>query len=416
MGSSPRLQDNIGGSRYGTLSFQADLVDPRSERTKFEYGVKSSTQLDNTYLDVYVTSPTVGTDVRDSSLSNDYDITNLINAAYFNWSQKLGERWSMMAGLRFEQTWFKTLLKDSGKEFSYIYPDGTENLGRALFPSLYLVRRWADSDREFQINFSRKIQRPNHWQIIPFIMFSDARNVRIGNPTLAPEMSNLAEANHLLPFLKGKGTWLTSVFGRYTTDVITGYATPLASDTTILLNTFINGSFSATGGWENIIKLEPTPGLQLTFSGTVQYTDIALRSSEGDVRNRGTNWEAKAVANYRFKKVWTVQLNGEYESPEIQAQGRRLAQYGMDASVSRDFAKRLTAVVSVNDIFYTRRWGSIVDTPYLYQESFRRREQRFIRFTLTWKFGEQNTSLFRKRSGQIRPSSGAGSDGGEGDF
>ncbi|MBK6368781.1 MAG: outer membrane beta-barrel protein [Flavobacteriales bacterium] len=416
LGSSPRLQDNIGGSRYGTLSFQADLVDPRSERTKFEYGVKSSTQLDNTYLDVYVTSPTVGTDVRDSSLSNDYDITNLINAAYFNWSQKLGERWSMMAGLRFEQTWFKTLLKDSGKEFSYIYPDGTENLGRALFPSLYLVRRWADSDREFQINFSRKIQRPNHWQIIPFIMFSDARNVRIGNPTLAPEMSNLAEANHLLPFLKGKGTWLTSVFGRYTTDVITGYATPLASDTTILLNTFINGSFSATGGWENIIKLEPTPGLQLTFSGTVQYTDIALRSSEGDVRNRGTNWEAKAVANYRFKKVWTVQLNGEYESPEIQAQGRRLAQYGMDASVSRDFAKRLTAVVSVNDIFYTRRWGSIVDTPYLYQESFRRREQRFIRFTLTWKFGEQNTSLFRKRSGQARPSSGAGSDGGEGEF
>lgn len=39
-----------------------------------------------------------------------------------------------------------------------------------------------------------------------------------------------------------------------------------------------------------------------------------------------------------------------------------------------------------------------MDTPYLYQESFRRREQRFIRFTLTWKFGEQNTSLFRKRS------------------
>jgi hypothetical protein len=40
-------------------------------------------------------------------------------------------------------------------------------------------------------------------------------------------MSNLAEVNHLLPFLKGKATWLTSVFGRYTTDVITSYATPL---------------------------------------------------------------------------------------------------------------------------------------------------------------------------------------------
>lgn len=45
LGSSPRLQDDLGGSRYGTLSFQADLVDPRSERTKFEYGVKSSAQI-----------------------------------------------------------------------------------------------------------------------------------------------------------------------------------------------------------------------------------------------------------------------------------------------------------------------------------------------------------------------------------
>ena len=45
--------------------------------------------------------------------------------------------------------------------------------------------------------------------------------MQIGNPTIAPEMSNLAEANHLLPFWNGKATWLTSVYGRYTTDVIT---------------------------------------------------------------------------------------------------------------------------------------------------------------------------------------------------
>ncbi len=412
--TSPRLQDNLGGSRYGTLTYQLDFVNPVKDGTKFEYGVKSNTRLDNTYLDVYVSSPTIGTSVLDTSLSNDYDITDLINAAYFNWSQRLTDRWSLMAGLRFEQTWFKTKLKDTDEEFSYIYPDGTKNLGRAIFPSVFFVRRWADSERELQVNFSRKIQRPNHWQIIPFIMFSDARNLRIGNPTLAPEMSNLAEVNHLLPFLKGKATWLTSVFGRYTTDVITGYATPLPSDTTILLNTFINGSYSATGGWENILKLSPMEGMQVTLSGTLQFTDIALRNSQDDVRNKGSNWEAKAVVNYRIKKVWSVQLNGEYESPNIQAQGRSLAQYGLDASVSRDFTKKLTGVVSVNDVFYTRRWGNIVDTPYLYQESFRRREMRFVRFTLTWKFGEQNTSLFRKRSNQARPEPGTG--GGDQDF
>lgn len=86
--------------------------------------------------------------------------------------------------------------------------------------------------------------------------------MRVGNPALAPEMSNLMEMNHLLPFWKGKATWLTSAFARYTTDVITSYARPLAEDSTVLLNTFINGSTSTSGGWENVFKVDPIQGLQ----------------------------------------------------------------------------------------------------------------------------------------------------------
>lgn len=49
---------------------------------------------------------------------------------------------------------------DKDQRFSYIYPDGTNDLGKALFPSLFLVRRWDDGVREFQVNFSRKINAP----------------------------------------------------------------------------------------------------------------------------------------------------------------------------------------------------------------------------------------------------------------
>lgn len=414
LSDSPRLQDNLGGSRYDTYNLQADFVDPVKEGTKLEYGLKSQTRFDNTYLNVRVTSPSIGTSVLDTALSNDFDITDLINAAYFNWSQQLTARWSMMAGVRLEATWFETELRGKDQRFSYKYPDGTTDLDRALFPSLYFVRRWEGSQREFQVNFSRKISRPRFWQVTPFIMFSDARNVRIGNPTIAPEMSNLAEVNHLLPFLKGKATWLTSVYGRYSNDVITSFASPLSTDSTILLNTFVNGSFSTTAGWENILKVDPMQGLQITLSGTLQYTDVALTREQGDARNQGTNWDSKLVVNYRFLKDWTMQVNGEYESPEIQPQGRSLSQYGVDASVGHDFNRKLTGVLSVNDVFFTRRWGNRVDTPFIYQENFRRREMRFVRFTLTWKFGEQNMSLFRKRGSQPRQDPGSG--GGEMDF
>jgi hypothetical protein len=416
MEGTPRLQDNIGGSTYDEITFQSDHVDPVNDRTKLEWGVKGQYKLDNTFINVYLTTPAIGENVLDTSLTNDYAITDIINAAYFNWSRKLSDKWSVQAGLRFEQTWFVTELRGKDQTFSYKYPDGLENIERAIYPALYFSRKWADSTRELQLNFSRKINRPRFWQIMPFIMFSDSRNVRIGNPTIAPELSNIGEVNHLLPFLKGKASWLTSVYTRYTADVITSYATPLPTDTTILLNTFVNGSHEMTGGWENVLKIEPFQGFQFTLSGLLQYTNVALNAAQGGARNEGTNWEAKALVSYRFLKDWTIQLNGEYESPEITPQGRRMEQYYMDASLSHDFNKRLTGVVSVSDVFYTNRWGNILDTPYLYQENFRRREQRFIRFTLTWKFGEQNASIFRRNRNQQPQREPGGGGGGEGDF
>ncbi len=412
MSGMQRSQENIGGSDLHQFGGQLDVIRPMGDN-KLEWGLKGSYKLDHTWLYVSVLAPPSTEAVRDTALSNDYDITDIVNAAYVNWSRKVSERWSIQAGLRFEQTWFETDLRGKDQTFSYKYPNGGDDLVKALFPGIYLSRKWDGSMRELQVNFSRKIERPRFWQIMPFIMFSDARNLRIGNPTLAPEFSNIAEINHLLPFMKGKASWFTSLYGRYTEDVITGFSAPLAADSAILLNTFVNGSSSSTAGWEHVLKLEPLARFQITLSGSLRYTNVALSSSNGGTRNEGFNWDTKLLLAYRFgsKGNWNAQLNGEYESPDIQPQGRTLAQYGLDASMGHDLTRKLSAVVSVNDVFFTRQWGNVLETPRLYQENFRRREMRFVRFTLTWKFGEQNTSLFRRRSDQQRREPGGGGGG-----
>ncbi|MBL7963098.1 MAG: TonB-dependent receptor [Flavobacteriales bacterium] len=406
--NSPRAQENLGGSTYDQLSFQLDVAEPLNERTKIEWGAKANWKLDNTYLNVFVTSPQVGDRVKDSTLSNDFRITDIINAVYGNWIHKLNDHWSLQAGLRFEQTWFVTDVLDKDLQFSYKYPNGLEDLERALFPALYLVRRW-DDQREVQFNFSRKISRPNFWQIMPFIQISDSRNIRIGNPVLAPELSNMAEVNYLLPFMNGKSSWLTSAFGRYTDGVITQYAFPLPADSNILVSTFVNGDASWSTGWENTLRVEPIKGLQATLSGTVQYTSVALGGAQAGTRNEGFIWNSKLVVSYRMPDGWSMQANGEYEGPRIIPQGTTLPQYGLDLSVSKEFNKRLQAVLSVNDVFYTRRWGNTLETDTFIQENYRRREQRFARLTVTWRFGEQNTSLLRRR--QQRREGGGEGDG-----
>lgn len=413
MAFSPRTQENIGGAFLNGIRLQFDVTDPINARTKLEWGAMGSYTDDNTWLFVYQNSPLIGQNILDTNQTNDYFITDMVNAAYVNVSRQLNDRWAFQGGLRFEQTFFEAELGETGETIGYRYPDGGKDLAKAIFPAAYLVRRWADSSRELQLNFSRKIQRPRFWQIMPFIMFADSRNIRIGNPAVAPEMTNMAELNHLLPLQKGKGSWLSSLYGRYIEDVISQVAFPLETDPDILVNTFVNGRGAFEYGWENTLRLEPIKGLVTTLSGTLEYVNVELAGLQGAIVNNGLNWDAKLLVSYELPKGWMLQANGDYRSPRIIPQGTRISNYGMDLSLAKDLNKQWNVVLNVNDVFFTRRWGQAYDTPTFIQEDFRRREMRFARLTVTWRFGERDASLFRRRGPQRQEPSLRGGGGQE---
>lgn len=409
-----RTQTSTGSTEGDQFTWQFDKADPRNERTKFDYGLRSNVRMERSILEV-ITATDTSDAQADPDLSNDYRITDVVNAAYINWTHKLNVNWGVQAGLRAEQTWFEADVRGPAdgrrNTFTYKYPNGTDDIAKALFPALYFSRKWEGS-REFQINFSRKINRPNFFQVMPFIMFSDTRNIRLGNPALAPEFINLAEVNHLLPFKKNpRSNWLSSIFLRHTDNVITSFAYPLPESNEILVNSWINGDESITYGWENTVKLELTKTAQLTFGGTVQYVEIGV----GTLRRSGWMGNAKANFNMRLPKDWSFQINGEYEGKRPQPQGYAIPNGGVDVSASKDFGTHWSTQLTVNDVFYTRLWGTILDTPNLYQETERRREMRFVRVNLTWKFGVQDASLFRRRDRSTQRRD-PGAAGGEGDF
>ncbi|HMU14449.1 MAG: outer membrane beta-barrel protein [Bacteroidetes bacterium] len=411
-----RTRITTGVSDADRLTWQFDMADPRSERTRSNYGLRSNVNVQRSLLDVVSGSDT-SVAAPDPSLSNDYRITDIVNAAYFNWTRKLGTHWGMQAGVRFEQTWFEADVRDpSGtrhQKYTYNYPASWSGIGRALFPAIYLSRKWEGSSREFQVNVSRKIERPNFFQVMPIIMSSDTRNVRIGNPALAPEFITLAEVNHLLPFRKDKrSNWLTSVFARYTDNVITGWAYPMPTDSNVLVNSWINGRDSWTWGWENAVKLDLFKSTQLTLSGTMQYVEIAA-GPPFNGRKSGWMGSAKANLSIRLPKDWSIQINGEYEGKRPQPQGYRIPNGGMDVSLSKDLGNHWNVQATMEDVFYTRLWGTIIETPYLYQESYRRHSMRNARVSVSWKFGEQDASLFRRRGEGPRRDPGSESTPGE---
>jgi outer membrane receptor protein involved in Fe transport len=388
---------NTGSSLNDMYNFQLDFVNPINEYTKFETGVKSNyshsqNNQDNSF------KLFADADYRpDTSLTNHYSIDNLVTAAYVNYSSKL---WGIgyQGGLRYEGSYYMGTLTNKNQSFSYQYPTGIDNLMNALFPAAYFSKK-LPHNQEIQVNFSRKINRPNFFQLMPFVMMSDQQNIRIGNPKLTPEFYNLAELNYNIT--RGKFNYLTSVYGRYTENPITNVSYPQTPGGLVLINTFQNGKNSFVYGWENTVKATVFKNLDITANFNGFFTNISWNPTPTTTTsNSGYSYTSKLMMTYKFPKNFSLQLNGNYEAPKIIPQGTTRPQYYMDATLSYNYKFKWMFNLLLSDCFNTKRMGSHYDTPYYIQDMSRRRESRYIRFSVTYLFGKMDVSIFKKAKQQ----------------
>jgi hypothetical protein len=396
------------GSSYNTLeinkalgssdmyNFQIDYSNPINDSNKIEYGIKSNYKQSRNSNAVMNYSYAIGEFINDTVLSNNYAIDDIVNGAYINYIKRI-KKTTVQAGLRFEQSYYQGhILNKVNQDFGYQYPNNLENIFKSLFPGLFISRKLSEKS-EFQVNFSRKINRPNFFQLMPFIMFADRYNYRIGNPTLKPEFVNMGELNY--NYVKKNLNYLVSLYGRYTENVITNIAYPNPNDATILINTFANGKSSFTYGLENTLKLTFFKNLNVTTNITTNYVYINASDGNGNnYYNKGFTYEGKIIASYKFPLDITFQANANYEGPKPLAQGQVKEMYFMDLSLVKTLKQRITFNLSLSDVFNTKRRLMYYDTPDYIQEMARRRESRYLKFSVTWMFGKMDASVFKRKS------------------
>ncbi|MCC6370639.1 MAG: TonB-dependent receptor family protein, partial [Bacteroidia bacterium] len=393
---------NDGTSKAQQYVFQLDYVNPISDTKKFEAGIKSYYK---TSVAINTTSNSINNQDAyelNSNMSNHYLIDDKINAAYVNYNDKTFWNISYQAGLRFEQSTYKGKIQDKALAFSYNYPNTPEDILKSLFPGIYLSKK-VKANQEWQLNFSRKINRPNFFQLMPVVMFADNQNYRIGNPKLKPEFKNIAELNYNKTF--SKGSYLGSGYFRYEEQPITDVAFPDVVNPNVLVNTTVNGKSSIRYGMEHTFKYTFFKNLDATFNLNAFYIYIRglVVPTEPEVTAKGYAFNAKTNLSYRFPKSWTLQVNGNYESPRILLLGYSLPVYSMDVSLNKMFGTKWILNATLSDVFNTRRMGAHYETPYYIQDLSRRRETRFVRFTVTYLFGKMDASIF-KRAKQMRNS------------
>jgi outer membrane receptor protein involved in Fe transport len=402
---NPTYEYQLGGQHSDQITALADFSLPIGKNMKIETGFRSNYKLTYSYVNVTndstLSTGVVGPSDFNYNLSNNYRIDDLVNGVYVTFTHQI-KGFSYQLGFRAEEVFYKgTSYQNGDSAFSYQYPTTWSSVPKMLFPSFNISQK-IGTQHEIQFNVARKSNRPNFFQIAPFVFSSNATTVQRGNPALQPEFINQGELNY--NYSGSKISWLTSVYGRYVQQPITSHISPESDSSQIFVSSYANATHSMTGGWENILKIFPVKKLDITLTGNVFYTDIVGGSNENNSNNAGWSWLAKAMISYKLPGDITIQANGTYEAPKILPQGKTTALYYVDVSASKDFGF-FTLNFTVSDVANTRANGTDYYQAYQFiQSQSRRRDQRYAKLGVSFRFGKMDASLFKKK----RPSQDSG--------
>ena len=403
-------QNGSGSGRFVTI--QTDAVYPLNDRTKIETGARGYVRWNNndnanSYLD-----NTTQEWIPVVNISDHYKYTDQVYAAYGQMSHQRG-KWGFQAGLRAESSLYSGALTDRDSSFQIAYPF-------SLFPSAFVTYKINERD-QLQLAYTRRVNRPGFFQTMPFTDFSDSLNLRRGNPTLLPEFTNSIELSWQKIFSKGHNLLISTYYKR-ATNLIAGYQfTEFNPDLEkqVVITSYANSEYADALGGEFTLKNSLLKWLDLTTNVNVFRASVdAGNVEEGLTVNR---WSAFVKENVQVKlpKGWALQINGEYRTRASftpsnnndpfrggphggatnTAQGYTISNWFTDVSLRKEFMQRKASVsVSMQDVFATRKMGSVTESAFFTQDTWRIMNPRMVRVNFMYRFGKMDTSLFQRKN------------------
>lgn len=423
-------QRQIGDGDNKSIIFQGDFVNPISNNSKLELGVRAAFNENTSTNAFYTVDPVTGDLTIQPASQIDYTSNDRVLAAYSTFSNKIKD-FGYQLGLRVESSNYKGELVKTNEKFNIDFPV-------SLFPSVFLSQKMK-GDQELQLNYSRRINRPNFWQLSPFIDSSDFLNLSKGNPGLKPEFTNSIELSYQKIF-KNRDNLLLSAYYKNTNDLITRFQeveTEPVTGKDQLINTYINANSSYVTGFEATLKNNIIKWWELTTNLNIFTSKIDIDDPTIQQQDQFASWFIKINNNFKASNKLSFQLSGSYQSKTIlppggsggggggrgggpggmfgqstSAQGYVRPVYYVDAAIRYNFMKDNKASLSINmnDIFRTRVSDTHSESPFFIQDVFRRRDPQVVRINFNWRFGKFDASLFKRKSNKNQED-GNGMDG-----
>lgn len=407
----------IGGNRNDNDSYnqestvQLDYSSPIGKNQQIEFGGKGIFRqvLSNfRYLNLvngsYVDSPT--------QRANSLDYDQNVMGSYLSYTYQSKSKYTLKVGGRYEYTMIDA-------RFATEQPNGGINIPDYgnFVPSINLSKNLSGG-KTIKLGYNRRLQRPGIQFLNPNRNEANPQNVTVGNPYLAPELSDNLEAS-FSTYVKTLYVNFT-VFGRQTNNSIQSIRT--ANELGVITTTYDNIGQEQTLGMNMFgnatlfQKWQIGGGVDafyvyLTNNRNSAVVDPTLRQS-----NSGVVIMGRMFTNLQLKNGWGVQGFGGLRGNQITLQGTTGSFYMYSLGLKKEFKnkKGSLGLAAENFLQNSMKVRTIVNTPTFSQNSLNEMYNRGIRATFSYKMGKMTFEQPNRRRKKSVSNDDVKSDGGGG--
>ena len=164
----------------------------------------------------------------------------------------------------------------------------------------------------------------------------------------------------------------------------------------------VNFSSSDNAGLELTFRYQIGKLGNVMLSGSSFYNKINGDNIEASLQSEAINWNSRLAINLKVMKNTSVQVTGFYAGPMKNPTGTvKGMMNGVDAGIKQDLFKGKGSLsLNVTDIFNTRKFQIHNYGDYFDYNGYRKRESRVATLTFSYRFGSQESNLFKSKKNQ----------------
>lgn len=310
--------------------------------------------------------------VDDPLLSNRFDLTNFVHAAYATYTNAIAEA-QFQLGLRAEYMDRLLTQRTLGQDFSYEKLD--------WFPSASVSRKFGE--HQLQASYSRRISRPYENMLNPFPYYTDRYLSSSGNPRLLPEYTDAVELNYQKMF----GTVYVSVQTYLRDASNSSWQSQRADSTGRMIQTFENFGGSTSIGSEISASIRPAAWLRLDPNVNLFHQRIEGMAVGQSFEDDAFRWTARLTATVNASASTRLQVTGMYISRDIDPQSETDPLFYLSVSARQElFDRQLAITLQANNLLRTSYY-TIAAAGANFRNSFViKPEVPMVTLSLSWNF------------------------------